>query len=341
MNDLTHIDLFSGIGGFALAARANGIRTVAMCEKDERCRDFLGKAWPGVEIHEDVRTFDGTRYAWAFLLTAGVPCQPASRAGKQGGASDDRWLWPDALRVLSESRPAWAVFENPDGIADVGLDGILSDVERRGYEVQPVHIPACAVNAPHRRGRYWIICRRVDDATSERRQGSWVNGQNEIGTGSTWAQTNKSVNADSDKSHLAHPPPQQDDGGGNGNVAEAGGCGGSIDPSAGGIGQGGVEVAASRGSERRRTECDREVGQRPQRLPAGSTDYPSLGYGPWSRYVWTPCADGKIRRAPDDSFGLVDGLHRSVLGALGNSIVPQVAEEIIRAIVMAENENER
>jgi len=114
------------------------------------------------------------------LLTAGVPCQPASVAGKRKGKADDRWLWPEALRVLNEFKPAWCCFENPVGIASlvesgglpdmestvfeslpdraaVELDNICRDIEAQGYEVQPVCIPACAVNAPHRRDRIFII----------------------------------------------------------------------------------------------------------------------------------------------------------------------------------------
>ncbi len=281
-SDRTHVDLFSGLGGFALAAHANGVRTVQFCEIDGRCRDFLARAWPGVPIHDDVRTLgladaqqdgrgrgcdqsdvggstgagkgeakDGHSSttpdcgcsSQVWLLTAGVPCQPASRAGKQRGSADDRWLWPEALRVLRLLHPTWALFENPPGIGDVGLAGILAEVEGAGYEVRVHGVPACAVGAPHRRERYWI-------------------------------------------------------------VAHAG--------------------------EARREGADAEPGA--DGLCAEHRE------GQWDDCVWLPCADGKLRRAPDDSFCLVDGLHRSVLGALGNSIVPQVAEVLIRAMIQAEEE---
>ncbi len=98
MSERTCVDLFSGIGGFSLAAHANGVRTLAFCEIDENCRAFLAKAWPGVDIHDDVRTFDAIRYARAWLVCGGVPCQPASRAGKQRGKDDDRWLYLPAIK---------------------------------------------------------------------------------------------------------------------------------------------------------------------------------------------------------------------------------------------------
>lgn len=152
----THIDLFSGLGGFALAAATNNVTTQIFCEQNENCCNFLASAW-GLPIIRDVRNFDGTQWRGAWLLTAGVPCQPASRAGKQKGARDDRWLWPEALRVAEESRATWLLFENPPGLNEVGLDGVLSEVERIGYEVGTLEIPACAVNSLQLRNRLWIV----------------------------------------------------------------------------------------------------------------------------------------------------------------------------------------
>jgi len=167
-HDRTHIDLFTGLAGFSVAAAVNGVRTVAMCECDEFLAAGLGRAWPGVPVCRDVRKFDGRAYRRAWILTAGTPCQPASRAGEQRGAADDRWLWPETLRVLAESEPAWALFENPPGILDVGLDGILAEMGRLGYEVQPISVPACAVNSPQDRERIWVVGHRVE-ARLERR----------------------------------------------------------------------------------------------------------------------------------------------------------------------------
>ena len=152
-----HIDLFTGLAGFTLACHWNGIQTEVMCEKDERCRRFLERTWPGIPIIDDIRDFDGTEWRGRFLLTGGVPCQPASRAGKQGGKGDMRWLWPEAIRVVGEALPRWCLFENPPGIYDVGIDRILSDLEGIGYETGIIEIPACAVNAPQLRQRVWIV----------------------------------------------------------------------------------------------------------------------------------------------------------------------------------------
>lgn len=153
----THIDLFSGIGGFALAANWAGYQTEIFCERDEFCQKVLGKHWPTVPIVGDIFDFDGTQHAGADLLTAGIPCQPYSCAGKRLGAEDDRALWPEALRVIREARPRWVVIENVAGFINLALDGVLSDLEAEGYETGAVVLPACAVNAPHRRDRVWIV----------------------------------------------------------------------------------------------------------------------------------------------------------------------------------------
>jgi DNA (cytosine-5)-methyltransferase 1 len=156
-NRYTHVDLFSGIGGFALAARWCGIKTIAFCECEPYAQKVLQKHWPDVPIYPDVRTFPSEKYAGAFILTGGFPCQPFSCAGKRGGAADDRFLWPEMVRVIAEARPAWIIGENVRGIVTMELDRVLSDLERIGYTCWPVIIPACAVDAKHRRDRVWIV----------------------------------------------------------------------------------------------------------------------------------------------------------------------------------------
>ncbi|MBK8184697.1 MAG: DNA (cytosine-5-)-methyltransferase [Candidatus Competibacteraceae bacterium] len=154
---MNHIDLFSGIGGFALAAHWAGFQTEVFCERDEFCQKVLHKHWPAAPIVDDIFRFDGTRHAGATLLTGGFPCQPYSCAGKRMGNEDDRALWPEMRRVIAEAKPHWVVAENVLGIVDMALDGVLSDLEEEGYEVGTLVIPACAVNAPHRRDRVWIV----------------------------------------------------------------------------------------------------------------------------------------------------------------------------------------
>jgi DNA (cytosine-5)-methyltransferase 1 len=153
----THLDLFSGIGGFALAAGWAGFETVGFCDNEPYAQAVLKKHWPDVPIHGDIKKLDGTAYRGVTLLTGGFPCQPFSNAGKRRGKDDDRYLWPQMLRVIQEARPAWIVGENVVGIIGLALDQVCSDLEAEGYEVEPIIIPACGVDAPHRRDRVWIL----------------------------------------------------------------------------------------------------------------------------------------------------------------------------------------
>ena len=175
---MRHLDLFSGIGGFALASNWAGYTTVGFCEIDDYCQRVLRKHWPDVPVWGDVRQLDGRSVADATrnlrgasgdersqssdwdrvdLITAGYPCQPFSLAGKRLGAADDRHLWPEVARLIGELRPRWFLGENVAGHINMGLDDVLSDLETLGYTARPVVIPACAVNAPHRRDRVWIM----------------------------------------------------------------------------------------------------------------------------------------------------------------------------------------
>lgn len=148
---MKHLDLFSGIGGFALAARNVGWQTVAFCEPDEFCQAVLRKHWPGVPIHPDVRELKADAVGPVDIITGGYPCQPFSLAGKRAGADDDRHLWPAMHRIVEALRPTWVLGENVAGHISMGLDDVLSDLERSGYACRTFAIPAVAVDARHRR----------------------------------------------------------------------------------------------------------------------------------------------------------------------------------------------
>jgi DNA (cytosine-5)-methyltransferase 1 len=152
-----HLDLFSGIGGFALAARWVGIETVQFVEFDPYAQKVLAKNFPDVPIHGDIHDFKADEFCGVGLLTGGYPCQPFSLAGERRGKEDDRHLWPEMLRIIREARPDWVLAENVAGHVSMGLDEVLSDLENEGYTTQTLIIPACAKDAPHRRDRVWII----------------------------------------------------------------------------------------------------------------------------------------------------------------------------------------
>lgn len=164
---MTHASLFSGIGGFDLAAEWMGWHNMFNCEIDPFCRKVLAYHFPEAKQYEDVKTTDFTIHRGNIdVLTGGFPCQPFSLAGKRKGSDDNRYLWPEMLRAIREIQPRWVVGENVFGIVNwsdgMVFEQVQSDLENEGYEVQPYIIPACAVDAPHRRDRVWFVAHRRD-----------------------------------------------------------------------------------------------------------------------------------------------------------------------------------
>ena len=167
LTELTHVSLFTGIGGLDLAAERAGIKTVLQVERDPYCLKVLAKHWPDVPRITDVREVrNDERWSYPTVVSGGFPCQPFSSAGKRGGTSDDRHLWPQMLRVIRELSPAYVVGENVSGL--LSLDGglvfetVCADLERAGYDVLPFHYPAASVGAPHRRDRVFIVAHARD-----------------------------------------------------------------------------------------------------------------------------------------------------------------------------------
>lgn len=155
---MTHLDLFSGIGGFALAAQQLGWVTKQFVEIDKHCQKILEKNFPNVPIHNDIKTFNSKIFKGKIeIITGGFPCQPFSVAGKQRGTSDNRYLWPEMLRVIREIRPTYVVCENVPGIIKLAFEKVCSSLEKEKYTVESFIIPACSVGAIHRRNRVWII----------------------------------------------------------------------------------------------------------------------------------------------------------------------------------------
>jgi DNA (cytosine-5)-methyltransferase 1 len=208
---MRHLDLFSGIGGFAYAVDQvwDNVEHI-FCDNDKFCEQITQKHWKGAKHYGDIRTitadseYDGgiasegigencetqsesetgenlsipeptgvgelrtekTRWDTIDLVTGGFPCQPFSQAGKRKGTDDNRFLWPEMLRVIQLTKPQWVIAENVRGIltieGGVVFEQVCLDLEASGYEVQPFIIPAVAVNAPHRRDRVWIVARNTN-----------------------------------------------------------------------------------------------------------------------------------------------------------------------------------
>lgn len=164
---MKHGSLFSGIGGFDLAAEWMGWKNLFHCEWNPFGQRVLNHYWPDAESFTDITKTDFTKYANTIdVLSGGFPCQPYSTAGKRLGKEDKRHLWPEMLRAIREVSPRWVVGENVRGLVSwnggLVFDEVQSDLEACGYEVIPYLLPACAVNAPHRRERVWFVAYRND-----------------------------------------------------------------------------------------------------------------------------------------------------------------------------------
>ncbi len=207
---IRHASLFSGIGAPELAALWLGWQNIFHCEISEFCNTILSYWLPDSIGYEDIKTTDFSKWDGKIdVLTGGFPCQPFSAAGQRRGAEDDRYLWPEMLRAVWEIQPTFVVGENVAGILSMVqpseavkmgskatlfeesddiyrkeqqfvIETICTDLERAGYSVQPFVIPACAVGAPHRRDRVWIVAHRAD-ARAESLQQGWQDGISEFG----------------------------------------------------------------------------------------------------------------------------------------------------------------
>jgi DNA (cytosine-5)-methyltransferase 1 len=169
---MTHGSLFSGIGGFDLAAEWMGWENKFHCEWNEFGQRVLNYYWPDAELFTDITKSDFKKYANQIdVLTGGFPCQPYSKAGKRRGKEDERHLWPEMLRVIREIKPRYVVGENVRGLitwnAGLVFDEVCADLENLGYQIAPFIIPASAVNAPHQRERIWFVAYSDSDGFNQ------------------------------------------------------------------------------------------------------------------------------------------------------------------------------
>ena len=308
---MRHVDLFSGIGGFALAASwvwCGQYQPIAFCEIDEWCQRVLKKHWPEVPIYSDIRELKGDRFGAVDLVTGGFPCQPFSVAGKRAGEKDDRYLWPEMLRVITEAQPRWVLGENVVGIVRMELDTLLSDLEAEGYETQSFIIPACGVNAPHRRNRVWIVAhangRRQQGQDISVRSGGSYQAQSIVSRSSQNAAYSQSASR-----NRKTPGQQSGKTGGRGSQSRTN----VADPSRTGLAQSWTpgELSTQTGdaptSTQRRGGLGRELGQ-----------------------TWWD-AEPELGRVAHGIPHRVDRLR-----SLGNAIVPQIAHVIMQAMKRTE-----
>ena len=300
------LDLFSGIGGFSLGLEWAGFETAAFCEFDQEAQKVLRKNWPEVPIFSDVRTLtkqdlqDNGIYD-IRLICGGYPCQPFSLAGERRGAEDDRHLWPEMFKLIQELRPDWVIGENVAGHINMGLDEVLADLEAEGYTARPFVIPACAVDAHHRRDRVWIVAHANSDSESN---GSKHEQRMVENTSSRRRRDSESITGRQD------------------NEAER-----SQD----------TDKTARPGENVANSQCQRRQGQGPFRdafntetQRQGQTAQPFNGS---ERPVWLP--EPNVGRVAN---GVPRRSHR--LKQLGNAVVPQVVEKIGQMIMKIERGEE-
>jgi len=308
---LTTVDLFAGIGGFARGLEATGhFRTTCFVEQDPYCQAVLKHHWPDVPILDDIKNvrltdFPDTR---PDLVCGGFPCQPFSQAGRQLAQDDPRHLWPEMLRVIRELRPTWVVGENVVGLIKLGLDEVLTDLESEGYATRTFNIPACATGAPHLRQRIWVVAHADSESEPDKPfDGGPGSGQLGFEFGGSEAPPHGS-DPDDHGSHRAEEH-QQDPQHGQTQLRDE-----QVRES----GQVGEDVADA--DRKRGNGAAGKHGSDRGKVVEGNGDRPE------DHWQFEP-----------DVGRLVNGLPNRVsqLRALGNSIVPQIAQEIGQAIRIA------
>jgi len=334
-----HVDLCSGIGGFALGFEWAGLSTPVMfCDIEEWCRNILKKHWTNVPIKSDVKELanDPERLVPdCDILTAGYPCQPFSQAGNRKGKEDPRHIWPHIRKIVASKRPSWVVFENVYGHISLGLDAVLLDLETEGYATRTFIVPASGIGAPHKRDRVWIVGYTEHNGPSTTAlQGE--HGENE--RGSQKGQEAPQQFTGTGESRICEDVGNAKDNGWDGRPTPAGREGSENQPN-----ESRLEVRGE--SSRPSTDVADTNNQRPQGRLSGGQDTQ------WQGVVGHTGCSSATHRQPKQNWWttepnvgrVANGIPKRVdrLKGLGNAIVPQIAQQIAESIKVVENAKRR
>jgi len=330
---MKHGSLFSGIGGFDLAAEWMGWENLFNCEWEEFPRKVLKHHFPNAKQYGNIKEFNAATYAGRIdILTGGFPCQPYSTAGNRKGKEDERHLWPEMLRVIRECSPRWIVGENVRGLVNwnggLVFEEVCADLEACGYSVQPFILPACAVNAPHRRDRVWFVAHANDKERS--------NGYGEIqGTNGEVRQRNDCPEFSDTNSRNApdtkhNGQPSTEGGQSDGTNSQRSEKGQEVPEQFEGVRKSqklGSVYAPDTGSERpSESMADRKLEGRQRPAERGERRT-------WDAFPTVPPVCGGDDGLPKKLDGITfPKWRRESIKAYGNAIVPQIALQIFKAI---------
>ena len=330
------LDLFSGIGGFSLGLESTGhFETIAFCEKDQFCQKVLQKNFKNIPIEGDVRNVKGEKYK-ADVVTGGFPCQPFSVAGKRKGTDDDRYLWDETIRVVRECKPKWFIGENVEGLINIQegmvLRQVQTDLEKEGFEVQCLIIPASGIGAWHQRKRVWIIGCNVSNSNTRlsigenkeiqaRRNTSTTSGEDVSNSDSRMRRRWGAI-GESGANEIWGFYSTKEKQSSNDIRSKTIGCNDIL-------GEKNVSNTNSKGSQR--------LGIQSDNLQKGNKTTINSNNSIEEQQTWWQ-TQSKLCGVPNGVSYELDKDRANRVKSLGNSIVPQIAREIGKAIIAAENE---
>lgn len=341
---MRHGSLFSGIGGFDLAAESMGWENVFHCEINEFGRRVLNYYWPKAISYEDIKKTDFAVHRGGIdVLTGGFPCQPFSTAGKRKGSADNRHLWPEMLRAIREIQPLWIVGENVPGIISwsggLVFEQVCSDLEAEGYEVQPVVLPAISVNAPHRRDRVWFVAHSIVNRynTSDSGGDGFKSGE---------LRENRSEKAKIQGEEYKRQRIRQ-------NIGRVSKSEVTSDPESLRVNRASEHENDNRQSRKRRGRDLNNIGEiqggkiapdsnnkRLQRIEKEETRKESAYRSDWSEFPTQSPICGRNDGLPSGLAGITVSKHRNEsIKAYGNAVVPQLVYQIFKVIEQYEENN--